>query len=215
VRRVDPRFGSVGEWYFEHPDPLVAPYGFDDYRRLLELVQSVAEVLEEHKLLCIRLVRLHHAQWEPHDIERSLSEGRNASGIVRTCGALLAEARPGQTGLPTATEIMGDGFVVDPSLGAYRLPDIMSLTATMYGNLAINVATHVDAWMEYGIDATPQPEIHRLNAPRLEEALVEIQRRIQIIPVTEPTRFAVPERTGLRNQVYDDGEPVDCSILLE
>lgn len=212
---VDPRYGPIGEWYFEQHQPLVAPYGLDEYRRLLALVQSIAEVLEEHELLFPRLVRFHHPQWEQRDVERPLPTDANASHLAGACEALLAGARPGPFSLPAVTEILGDGLVLDPLLGAQQLPDVMWLSATAYGNLAVSVATQVDAWMEYTIDAKLQPEVHRLNAPRLKAALVEIQRRTSIAPVTEPTHFAVPENTGLRNQRYDDGDPIDCSILLK
>lgn len=212
--RIDPRHGAVGEWYFEHPEPLVLPYGLTDYRRLLSLVQSFAEILEHHELLFARTVSFHHPQWTPHDIECNLPNSMTAAQLAYTCERLLADARSEAGGLPVTTDIAGDGFVLDPLAGVQRLAGVISMTATMYGNLAINMATQVDAWMEYTIDAKPQPEVHRMNAPRLEAALIELQRRTGIIPVTEPTRFAVPDITGLRNQRYSDGQPVDCSILL-
>lgn len=213
--RVDPRHGAVGEWYFEQPEPLVAPYSAADYHRLLSLVQSFAEILEQHELLFARVVHFHHPQWTPHDIECRLPSSTTAAALAHTCERLLADARPEPGGLPATTEITGDGLVLDPSLGVQRLTDVISITATMYGNLAINMATQIDAWMEYTIDAKPQPDVHRMNAPRLEAALAAIQRRTGIVPATEPTRFAVPDITGLHNQRYSDGEPVDCSILLD
>jgi hypothetical protein len=212
--RIDLHKGPVGEWYFEQRESLVAPYGLADYRRLLALVQSIAEVLEQHELLFARTVRFHQPQWEPIDIERSLPDDMPPLQLAQTCEALLADARPGPFSLPAVTAIAGTGIIIDPSLGPQRLADVIWLSATAYGHLAINVATQVDTWMEYTIDAKAQPEAYQLNAPRLEAALVEIQRRTGIAPVTEPTRFAAPDSTGLRNQRYDDGEPVDCSILL-
>jgi hypothetical protein len=212
---VDRRYGPVGEWYFEQHHPLVAPDSVDDYGRLLALVQSIAEVMEQHELLFARAVRFHHPQWELRDIERQLPDDSNASRLAYTCEALLAEARPGRFSMPAVTEVLGDGFIADPSLGRQRLPDVIWLSATAYGSPAVNVATQVDAWMEYTLDAMPQPEVYRLNAPRLAAALVEIRRRTGIDPVVESTRFGVPEATGLRNQRYDDGEPADTSILLK
>jgi hypothetical protein len=214
VTRVELEYGPVGEWYFEHPQPLGVPYGFDDYRRLLALVQSIAEVLEQQQLLFAQIVRFHHPAWAPHDLDRPIPEGTGAPHLAHTCEVLLAEARPGPFRLPAVTDVIGNGLIMDPSRGPQRFPDVMRVSATMYGNLAVNLTTQLDAWMEYTIDARAQPEVHSLNAPRLEAALVEIQRRTGIAPVTEATRFAVPEQTGLRNQRYDDGQPVDCSILL-
>jgi len=216
VTCVDNRFWPVGEWTFVQPGPPVVARDLADYRRLLAVVQIVAEVLEEHELLFASTVRFHDPRWDEHDVERRLPDTGVAATLARACERLLGEVRPGPFILPSSTEIFGVGLVRDAAGDAEWMPDVTWLSASAFGELWVNLNTQVDAWMEFTIDARPQQRVHRLNAPRLEAALRAIQQRTGITPdTTDPTRFAVPEPTRLRNQFYEDGEPVDCGILLE
>lgn len=215
MTRVDNHFWPVGEWTYFQPGPPVVARDLADYRRLLSLVQTVAEVLEEHELLLARTVRFYDPRWDERDVEWRLPGTGGAATLARACEDLLGAARPGPFDLPASTEIFGVGLVRDAAGDARWMPDVAWLSASAFGELCVNLNTQVDDWMEYTIDARPQMRVHRLNAPRLEAALRAIRQRTGIAPHTEPTRFAVPEPTRLRNAFYDDGEPVDCGILLE
>jgi len=76
----------------------------------------------------------------------------------------------------------------------------------------IQILTDCDVWLPYNLKGESQKEIYKLNAPRLENALTEIEEITGFEPVWENTKYAIVNKYKLENysdedeilNVYDD-----------
>jgi hypothetical protein len=212
---VDRGFGPIGIWYFYRESPVIVDRSREDYSHLLQFVQTVAEVLEEYELLSVERVIFEDPRRPTTTLD--LPKGVTASALASTIEANIPAAYLAPSFvLPEVTMLAGHGVVFDANGKRVQEPDVTWLYGTALGRLGAVISTQVDAWMEYTLDARHQPEVWNRNAPRLEQALREIEKKTGITVDPAPnTRFANQDRYRLLNQVYADGEIVDCSILLE
>lgn len=70
----------------------------------------------------------------------------------------------------------------------------------------IQITTDADIWLPYNLLAEPQPEIHQLNAPRLKNALENIEQLTGIEPVYDNTKYARVNKYELENRMDDEGK---------
>ena len=212
----------VAYWWFENEnEPIDRRTTPSDLRELLEMCQSVAEVLESYELLRPNMVIL--TDWiDPNsDNKYILNEEAavavpipaqaGACQIVALCEETLSQldaTRKGSFLYPTTIDILGTGVVINSAGHKYEFPNVTWLSGTGGSRPAVDVNTQIDAWLPYTLLAEPQPEVCNYNRPRLEAALREIQSRLGIVPVTEEhNKYVLVNGLHLANYM-DDDEPM-------
>ena len=211
--------GVVADWWFEDRRRLVSPTSRAELHQLLEMCQSAALVLEEHDLL--RPTKVVFAGWlrpntdtvatvrvEEPDVAVPIPREIDSRGLIAHCEKILDELEQKRSFLyPTDLYILGAGVVLDADGQEREQPDVTWLWGKTLDAHIVDVCTQSDAWLPYTLLAQPQPEVWRLNAPRLEAALQEIQKRLGILPyINGDSDHAVIDGFHLKNHTDIDGE---------
>ncbi len=211
--------GAVADWWFEDRRRLVSPTSRAELHQLLEMCQSAAIVLEEHDLL--RPSKVIFAGWfrpnidinaivrvEEPDVTVAIPKEIDSRGLVAYCEKTLDKLDQKRSFLyPINLYILGVGVVLDADGQEREQPDVTWLWGKTMDAHIVNVCTQSDAWLPYTLLAQPQPEVWKLNAPRLEAALQEIQNRLGILPyINSHTDHAVMDGFRLNNHTDIDDE---------
>lgn len=219
--------GPVANWWFEdEEEPITYQANPKKLCELLEVCQSVAEVLERYELFRPTMVIL--ADWiDPNSSDNKLLEEEpavtvpipNDAGagkivdIVKQALERLIQKRsfsPGDstTLYPTTVDVLGTGVVINAAGHKYEFPNVVWLSGAGDGRLAVDVNTQIDAWLPYTLLGEPQLDVYNYNQPRLESALREIQSRLGIVPITDDhNKYVLINGLHLANYM-DDDEPM-------
>lgn len=213
--------GAVGTWACRDRQDPIARYDRTALDRLVERLSQAAEVLAEHELFF------------PTEIELVPAEGKSvgnalfsrlvplASGCsptrLRSVLAALFDEIEREHGFvyPNLIRIFGKGVVLGAEGERVTVPNATWLCGFTPGWHVVEISTQCDVWLPHTLDAQPQPEIYQANMPRLERALRALEERLKRPLEGEDTSFALSDGLRLKNQTYDNGEVVDCSVLLE
>ncbi|NET61088.1 MAG: hypothetical protein F6K47_34670 [Symploca sp. SIO2E6] len=216
---LDRNMDAVGDWWFEDRRKSVSPTSRAALIELIKMCQSVAEILEDYRLL--RPSKVIFSGWlcsesnqetlyrvEDPDITVEIPRHLNARFLLNCCEKVLPQLERDYSFLyPIDLEILGTGIIIDADGQEKELPNVTWLLGKTLDAHIVDVLTQSDAWLPYTFLAEPQPEVWKCNAPRLEAALKEIQKRLEIIPVTDShSEYAIIENLQLRNHVDADGE---------
>jgi hypothetical protein len=199
----------VGEWFFSSRDilpPLSSEREAFDWT--IAQLEQVLLVLGRARLL------------EPTQLEIRLSVTRptGAPERYRSPMSTWDEARrllhrlstEWPNVIPVRVDVYGNGVVLDA--GAERvLPDVVGVsTFSVRTKGSVVIKTWCDAWLPLSLRGEEQPEIYRLNAPRLRSALEEVERVVGAAGGCDgATKFSRCEGYELRNQVDSAGNPFD------
>ncbi len=219
---IDKKFGGAGavaDWWFEDRSYQIFPNNHQERHKLLEMSQSVAEILEKHKLLFPNKVILSGWLYYDSSVGKSTRQDHpdvtiyipneiGSRGIVTCTEERLEQLEKQRPFLyPIDVDILGVGILLDEQRHECKQPDVTWLSARTLDAHIVDVLTQSDAWLPYTLSGKPQPEIYRYNAPRLESALQEIQERLGIIPsINDRSDYALIEGFYLSNHVDADGE---------
>jgi hypothetical protein len=137
-----------------------------------------------------------------------LPENTRASALLAACEDILDQFERKRGFLyPVSVDLSGKGIVFDANGTRREAPNVCWLAGATLQHHVIYVMTQSDAWLPYTLKAEPQPEVFKLNAPRLEAALHAIQQRLAVEPASESeTRYAIINGFQLSNHKYADGE---------
>lgn len=213
--------GSVGTWAFRDKQNPIERYDRKALDRLVELLSQAADVLEEHELFFPTEIELVPA--EGKSVGNSLfsrliplESGCAAKQLLGLFTTLFNEIeREHGFVYPNLIKIFGKGIVLNAAGERATVANAAWLCGLTPGWHVVEVSTQCDAWLPHALDAQPQPEIYQANMPRLERALRAVGDRLATPLEGEDTSFAISDGLRLKNQSYDNGEVVDCSILLE
>ncbi|MBD2769159.1 hypothetical protein IC235_14805 [Hymenobacter sp. BT664] len=211
--------GIVADWWFEDRRRLVSPTSRTELHQLLEMCQSAALVLEVHDLF--RPSRVIFEGWlrpnpdtgdtvrvEEPDVTVAIPQEIGSRELVTYCEKALDKLEQQRSFLyPIDLYMMGAGVVLDADGQEQEQPDVTWLWGKTLDAHIVNVCTQSDAWLPYTLLAQPQPAVWKLNAPRLEAALQEIQNRLGILPyINSHSDHAVIDGFRLSNHTDCDDE---------
>ncbi|MCC3653172.1 MULTISPECIES: hypothetical protein [Streptomyces] len=133
--------------------------------------------------------------------------------------ARLRGSRP--TAFPDAqiddVHVVGSGTWIDAAGNSHREPRLLELSVSPQPiGLAATLAVHHDVWKWYDFFGRPHPEVYNRNAPRLAQALRELNSVLGVEPEPgEPTIFGAATELGIDTpDPYDDGSGPDVSHRL-
>jgi hypothetical protein len=216
---IDRSLSAVANWWFEDRSYQVFPNNHQERHKLLKMSQSVAEILEKHKLLFPNKVIL--SGWLYYDPSLSKltrqdypdvtvyipDEIGSQEIVTRTEEVLNGLEKHRPFFYPFEVDIVGFGIVFDEQGRECKQPNVTWLSAKTLDAHIVDVLTQSDAWLPYTLPGKPQPEIYEYNAPRLESALQEIQERLEVIPsINDHSEYSHIEGFRLSNFVDADGE---------
>ena len=109
---------------------------------------------------------------------------------------------------PSHIIIRGTGIIFDKKKKPCELPDVVWLGGLTEGTPVVQVNTQCDAWMPYDLNGISQKEIYEINAPRIEAALIEIQRNLNFSFVQDQgiTEYAVCNGFKIDNITNSNGK---------
>lgn len=203
--------GPVAEWMFE--DGIVAELTWASLERSLKSCETVASILSNQRLFLPHQVCL--SQWmragerkvadservEKSDVVVVVDGPRPFAKVVGACQSIIES----ESVYPLRIEALGSGVIVTDQ-GDSVVDDLITLLATTLDIFNISVSTQSDVWLPFSLSGESQPDIHRLNAERLEHALQEIQRRTGFkLQEGLETPYAVITEFRLENRRYADG----------
>ncbi|AFZ26215.1 hypothetical protein Cylst_4109 [Cylindrospermum stagnale PCC 7417] len=214
---INRQIGVVADWWFENRQCLVFPNNLSELFQLLQMCQLVIEVLQVHQLLEPQQVIF--SGWLNYDQDSNtlvkIEEPTETisidhRGFLACCGEKLDQLGQKRSFLyPIDIYILGMGIVLDAKGNPEKQPDVIWLGGKTLDAHIVNVCTQSDAWLPYNLLAEPQLEVSKLNAPRLESALKEIQDKLGIIPVTDTySDYAIIDGFHLSNHIDIDGEVI-------
>ncbi len=219
---ISARYGFVGRWYVGHPLRAASHATDEALAELTHLCGQVLTALAREDLLRPRSVTVD--EWfdrasgraiERPDEVRALPPAEGVADLPRALRELMAEVDPEGRLLPTSLIIVGPGSIFLPT-GVELQTDVFWIEAGVRrSRVRLSLHTQSDAWLPHTLWGDPQPEVHRLNAPRLESLLRSIEAKVgeECWPEVDDRRaLARPVPYGLENITYDDGTV--CTALL-
>jgi hypothetical protein len=142
------------------------------------------------------------------DIIVDIPKEVGSPGIISCCSTILDQLEQHRSFLyPIEVYVLGKGIVLDDMGQECEQPDVTFLWGKTLDAHIVDVCTQSDAWLPYDFLAKPQFKVYEQNAPRLENALQEIQEYFGITPYSDTcSDYAVIERYRLNNLVDIDNE---------
>ena len=204
----------LGGWYLELP----VEWHEDEspVKRVSLAAASATSILADEGLLLPQQVRFRG--WIEESADATLSAGLEEFTLaVPSADAAQFEYAAvdfaTRSGRPTAIpELVVEGVteVLSADGVSIRISGACKLSSTYEGGgITIFLATYSDVWLPYDLAGRPQPELAKLNAPRLAKALSRLS--VELDCPLEPagqTKYAIPVRNGLQNLRDVDGELV-------
>jgi hypothetical protein len=207
--------GPVGEWSFE--GGVVHQLTLPVLEQSLASFALVASILEIHRLLDPKVVRL--SQWmlagerevaqsvrvEKADLEVPLHSSKSFEDVFALCRSGIKS----ESVYPLTIEMSGSGIIITEQ-GDSVIDDLVWIRATTLDIFRISVGTQSDAWLPFSLAGDPQPEIYRLNAHRLTNALQEIEQQSGFnLEEGVESDYSVIKGFRLENIRYSDGSIVE------
>lgn len=206
---------ETAEWVFSYDGGHDSQEAFES---CLQVLDGALDVLQRHELLAPRCVALQH--WERRreggfvvapelpSLTVEISEQRGASALVRE----TSQARGGD--LPLDMLVYGTTLVHDGHGGAHHMPHPALFIRV--DPCSLWVSTWTDVWMRHTLLGKPQPQVHAKNAPRLEQALRDLEAFMGEAGDSDddPPPYAIVEGYRVVNPLDRDGMPVDYSRFL-
>ncbi|MEM9103760.1 MAG: hypothetical protein AAGB12_15730 [Pseudomonadota bacterium] len=84
---------------------------------------------------------------------------------------------------PYRWEINGYGVIYDKHGNPQCVPDVITIESFLSGNFEIWIETFYDVWLSHNLNGEPQPEVYQHNAPRLEQAMQDVEKILGRPPV--------------------------------
>ncbi|MCK9871337.1 hypothetical protein MRI28_17120 [Nocardiopsis dassonvillei] len=206
----------VGHWTWdvdiddEHP-----------LERAVALIPPLARALGSHRLLDLTRVQVTwHVSGKGNTRFSSLiSVYKEDVGDPGRLVRLIEDARP--SALPDAApgriDLVGSGTWVDAD-GRERTEQDLALVTLQVNKFWLHLTVEVqhDIWSWFDFSGTPHPDVHQKNAPRLADALREIERVMGVeTEPGDPTFFGTSEKYGITTPTTkDEGAYFDARIRL-
>ena len=216
----------IASWWFEDRRQPAPARSATDLAELLNKCQVAVSALRRHDLLIVDAV--HFSGWTTYDpsrdeitrVERpdtSVDVPANTAPSRLAAFLLAAIARDDvveHSLYPTEIEFSGRGVLLDSNGEKSEFKDVTSLVGRTLDVHVVEVQTHTDVWLPYTLTAKPQPSVWRYNAPRLEQALMDIQRDLGVSPnIDSHDKYVVYD--GLRVVNHSDADNNVVEIELE
>ena len=210
---LDKNAGSIADWWFEGKRKSVSCTNRFERNELLNLCQLSIDILEVHQLLQPSTVLFENwfsydfktnTQYrvEKPDLTITLAKKSGKESFLASCQDTL-DRLPGFL-YPGHIKIFGTGIVLDAKGIKHELENVVWICGTTQYGHTIDIVTQSDVWLPCNLLGEPQPEIHRLNAPRLQKALQEIQEALGVEPIIDDlTDFAVVKDNFLLDNCVD------------
>ncbi len=222
---VHKKLGSIANWFFEDRRRFVSRKNPSEVYCLLEMLQSVAEILEAHQLLQVSTIVL--SGWLDYDSKTDSLFRKDRSDMTISIPkesrdrSLLDYCKQALDRLPyflypIDVEFLGSGIVFDADGIECELPNVTWVSGRTENVHFIEVYTQSDAWLPYTLLGESQMEVWINNAKRLRAALQEIQNSLGIQAYTDGyTRYAVcDEDFTLTNLTSGDDEIVPINEVF-
>jgi hypothetical protein len=184
-----------------------------ELRGLIALCRDVVVCLERVELLAPSSIQL--SEWVlpgGEAADRPVAEVRG--GVHDLEARILAEVdRDPRRAVPTELVIGGATRIIESSGVDWAIDDVITVTATQGDMHLVSIAVFGDAFMTHDLFGAPQLERHLRNAPRLQQALAEIERAVSpLTPIS--TKRAEARGLELRN-LTTNGQvfPLDPSVI--
>lgn len=212
MRSVPRSLGPVGRWTigFSPVDPFDAVRAFDELAEVTEKVMlalAAEHLLDAADLVFSRWYDDSISSLVPDQIEGQIPLSRvPIDSFASTLRAFVSARAPTHV-YPMAFTVSGRGTVLLPSGARMACDDLIWLAGTLStaGN-QLSLGTQHDAWLSHTLLGEPQPELHRLNAPRLERALKAAEGATgEWWDTEEHTKLAVMNPYGISNFTTDTG----------
>ncbi|MZE80498.1 hypothetical protein [Streptomyces xinghaiensis] len=205
---------ECGSWFWDLDE--TAPPGLES---AMETAEKLAGVLKKQGLLFP--YELEYGWYVLDSGYTGMRSTLSVSAPLNTPNILarLRGSRP--TAFPDAqiddVYVVGSGTWIDATGNSRREPRLIELSVCSQPiGLSATLAVHHDIWKWYDFSGRPHPEVYNRNAPRLAEALRELNSVLGVYPETgEPTIFGVAMELGIDTPApYDDGSGPDVMDSL-
>lgn len=182
----------IANWWFE--SALVPAVSVEEFSGLLAMCERCLSALARYQLLTPANITLsgvwtHYNELGEHSapIKNDEVDIEFPNDGSKTLTALLLPyvlSRQLEKGFvyPASFEVRGNGIVIDKFGSNVTVADVTSIEAQFFGGAVVDVSTRNYAWLPYTLSAEPQEEVYRYNAPRLENALKEIEIALGVKP---------------------------------
>ena len=205
--------GSIADWWFEGERKSVSKTNRFERNQLLNLCQLTIDILEAHELLQPSTVLFEN--WFSYDFKTktvyrvekpnltiTLSKKSGEESFLASCQDTL-DRLPGFL-YPGNIKIFGTGIVLDAEGIKYELENVVWIWGTTGYGHTVDIITQSDVWLPCTLLGQPQPEVYRLNAPRLQKALQEIQKALGVEPIIDDVSdFAIIKDNFLLDNIVD------------
>ena len=175
----------LADWWFETES--VSSIGIEEFARLLAMCEKCLSILASQRLLMPTDIILSNVWIYYNELgecaDSITSQETNvefpANGSKTLTELLLAHvlSKQPEKGFvyPAHFEVRGKGIIIDGFGNNVIVPDVTRIEARFMGGAVVDVSTRNYAWLPFSLSAEPQEEVYRNNAPRLENALREIE----------------------------------------
>ena len=187
---------ELGYWvYTDYSDRIADPFKMTSEiaNCILDRVVGCLVILREEELLYPKKIILTASSWRKvvecgkdefsdMDFSRALCLDLSNANIKEQLKTLLYREHSSDGFVYAYNyEIEGIGKVYTSEDELVLCDDVIRFESNEANFKGIVISTHVDCWLRYELETVrPQPEIHRLNAPRLERALERIGEHLGI-----------------------------------
>ena len=209
----------VADWYFEDRSKLILSRTYADLRRLVMKSSECVAVLQDHGLLFPHKVVFSSGRYK-YDNNNKFTRMVDKTELVIDVEKTIVGDLPATIFSVVEAEQIEDGFLCPVSISVIGVGDILTsngqviqeenvvqLDLLLTDAYVINVLTYSDAWLKFDLKGVSQEIVWLRNAPRLESALLEIEKCIGVKATIDKYSWAVKyDQYRLENIRDDDGE---------
>ena len=206
----------VADWWFEYSND--GCIDFESHSQIYDFLlkcQATYEILAEAELFYINHVLF--TSWmrfnpsiddEPEkickkDIIQGFASYLEPSRLADICFKDIEDTD--SFVYPLKIKFSGWGIIIDKSENKVKTPSLMRMETITMGFPTIDILTYSDVWLAHDLYGNPQPELHQLNAPRLQKALTEVKEALGIDPIIDDNELADQHEDFTISNIRDEG----------
>ncbi|WP_028973185.1 hypothetical protein [Spirochaeta cellobiosiphila] len=217
---INRSYGPVADWWFEGEIIKDLFFSKEDCLTLIDKLCNAVDILLTANLLYPNQINI--SGWASYDPnKRKLTRQNKKDEIILISSSNVREElfsvfHPDDASpflYPLEIEICGEGILYNKNSKPIVWSDPISVCGQTIVQHVVDVITYSYAWLPYDLKGNRQTEIYNLNAPRLEEALNQIQAQTGFHLIDESnSEYAVIDNYKLFNHRDADGEIITFKI---